>query len=206
MHKLIYLLDVIILRNSFYHLNLAYESRRSLKGLIPVGWTFVEHILEVANDSPLPTTSTHSMHPWGPVSSYGRCGMTKLWNHFSKQALHKNRGAWCAQSGRVNAMCWGALWDGYSMEGQWAAVAVHQNDHLRPTLLSWKQLQRRPNVPEKYYQVMKAIKPRVTSGSWCRKNWWWAKLVFTSFCCSERRQREYQSGNSFIIQQPDTVE
>ena len=29
------------------------------------------------------------MHPRGPVSSYGRCGMTKLWNHLSKQALDK---------------------------------------------------------------------------------------------------------------------
>ena len=57
--------------------------------MTPVGWTFVGHILEVANECPLPTTSTHSMHPRGPVSSYGRCGMTKLWNHLSKQALDK---------------------------------------------------------------------------------------------------------------------
>ena len=135
----------------------------------------------------------------------------KMWDDEVVESLietspWQKRGAWYAQSGRVNAMCWGTLWGGYSMEGQWAAAAVLQNDHLRPTLLSWKQLQRRPNVAEKYCQVMKAIKPRVTSGSWFRKNWWWAKLVSTSFCCSERRQKGYQSENSFIIQQPDTVE
>ena len=51
------------------------------------------HILEVASECPLPTMSTHSMHPWRPVSSYGRCRMTKLWNHLSKQALEKKK--WC---------------------------------------------------------------------------------------------------------------
>ena len=69
------------------------------------------------------TTFTLSMQPWGTMSSWGRCGMKELWNHLSKQALDKRRGACCLQSQSVllrDTMRW--LFHGRTMSRRCSAA------------------------------------------------------------------------------------
>ena len=83
------------------------------------------------------------------------------------------------------------------MEGRWAAVVVQQNNHLRPTLLSWETTLTKA---ERCWEILPgdgSNKAKVYSRKLVQGNRWMAKLIPTSFSFSERRQRGYQSEKSY---------
>ena len=130
---------------------------------------------------------------WDSAEDVGRrrCG-----NCWSKQALDSGGVACCAQRGTIKALCWGTL--KWQFHGRTKIHRCVQTEILLKTDLSLaKHRQPRLEVAEIYCQV--------TNRNQGIKEWIqglhpnYIPLVPTSFSCSERGQRDYESEDSLLF-------
>ena len=87
-----------------------------------------------------------------------------------------------------------ALWSGNSMEGRLTAVVLQEDNYWRLALLSGETPTAKAG---RCWEILPGDESKWSHASHpeagAKRKWWWSKLVPTSFSCSKRRQRDYQS-------------